>query len=341
MKRTLIFSATLLASLICATETSFADTVSNSARWALPHISVAHVRTEPRHSAELSTQALMGNPLRVLEHTPDGWVKIEMPDGYTGYIIDNSLTLMTDDQLRDWNESPRLIVTSVVEVDVLADAAMDEPVSDLVPGDIVCGLIDGPWTHVTLPDGRHGWFPSGFLAKLDEWADDPASIPNMLFMANQQLGEPYLWGGLSPKGMDCSGLTKLTFLSGGIILPRDASQQAVVGLPIPTDSVEAGDLLFFGPAPGRINHVAIYEGDGYILESSGRVRRTSLDEKTDLLSARRIVDKNGQPVTPDVVRMRHHPWYAIDALIAANASGRRQDGDVPWLRTALTITDPR
>ena len=59
--------------------------------WAIPHISAAHVRTEPRHGAEMSTQALMGWPIAVLERLPDGWSYVELPDGYRGYVIDNSL----------------------------------------------------------------------------------------------------------------------------------------------------------------------------------------------------------------------------------------------------------
>ena len=95
--------------ILCVTLASFSTSAQN---WALPHISVANVRTNPSHSSELSTQVLMGTPLRVHDKISDGWYFVEMPDGYWGYVIDNSLTVTDDEYMKKWRDAPRVIVIS-------------------------------------------------------------------------------------------------------------------------------------------------------------------------------------------------------------------------------------
>lgn len=273
------------------------------AQWALPHISVAHVRTEPRHGAEMSTQALMGTPLHVDSVTTTGWVAITMPDGYTGYIIGNSLTMLDDEEFGDWRESERGMIVSSHEIRTYIDSLSYEPVSDLVAGDIVClsGKKGRLRTEISLPDGRRAWVFNTDIIPLDSVTF--TGVEPILDMARQQMGVPYLWGGLSTKGMDCSGLVKLAFLSAGYIVPRDASQQALAGVAVDMDSLQRGDLVFYGkPETGRINHVAIYDGDGTVIESAGLVRRNRVEDAGKIITARRLHVAS----TPVVTR---HPWY--------------------------------
>jgi cell wall-associated NlpC family hydrolase len=147
---------------------------------------------------------------------------------------------------------------------------------------------------------------------------------------------PYLWGGTSNKGVDCSGFTKTAFFQHGILLPRDASQQAVVGEAVDITkngavSIEKclknlmpGDLLFFGRArpsgeTPRISHTALYLGDGEFIQAAGQVRVSSLradapnyDEARTrtLLIARRVLPSVG---TPEITRLDHHPLYNVPA----------------------------
>lgn len=279
-------------------------------RWALPVISTAHIRTEPRHGSEMSSQALMGTPLKLKGTTDNGWCLIETPEGYTGYINGNTLTVMDDSAFTEWRRVPRLIVTSPVEIKALAETELQTAVlTDLVPGCIVEGKTDScsAFTYIILPDGRRGFVESCHVADLDKWATQKPSVDKILNMAKAQTGSPYLWGGLSSKGMDCSGLTKMAFYYCGLILPRDASQQALRGTPVEADSLKKGDLVFFGnTSTGRVNHVGIYDSDGFYIEAAGKVQRSLLSENANFLFARRIL---GSP--DSIATVESHPWYFI------------------------------
>jgi gamma-D-glutamyl-L-lysine dipeptidyl-peptidase len=146
------------------------------------------------------------------------------------------------------------------------------------------------------------------------------------------MGAPYLWGGTSMKGVDCSGFVKTAYYLQGVILPRDASQQARVGevvdiMQADTVSMEKalsnlrrGDLLFFSPLKdgkptGRVTHVAMYMGDGKFIHSSGLVRINSMKkgdpdyadwESRALVGARRIAGVKGDS---GIVSLAVHPLY--------------------------------
>lgn len=276
------------------------SSVAMSAEWALPHISVANVRTEPRHGSEMSTQALMGTPLKITDSVDGGWFKVVMPDGYEGYIKDNSLTLLDDDSMGRWRKAERVMVTSPVEVKMYADKGHSEVVTDLVTGDILEVMADG---RLQLPDGRAGYV-DGDVTPLDSLeSDDPSAA--VVKVALAQMGSPYLWGGLSNKGMDCSGLVKLAYYSIGVITLRDASQQATTGI-VPDGNLTAGDLVFYGNKSGRINHVAIYEGNDSVIESAGRVMRTHINDAGCRITSRRLAGSEG---SRGVTRITAHPWY--------------------------------
>jgi cell wall-associated NlpC family hydrolase len=124
-----------------------------------------------------------------------------------------------------------------------------------------------------------------------------------------------LWGGTSGKGVDCSGFVKLVFYARGIILARDASQQARYGEAVDftnRNNLQPGDLLFFGRTAQRITHVGIYLGNGDFIHSSGRVHISSIDPSDpkyapdrNNVAARRILNSINNE---GIVRVKDHPW---------------------------------
>ena len=168
---------------------------------------------------------------------------------------------------------------------------------------------------VSFPDGRTGFLKHDECRELSEWASTPVNMNKIIQTAKGMMGTTYLWGGTSVKSADCSGFVKTAYFSAGIILSRDASQQALTGDIMPAeqwDECQTGDLLFFGNAPGKVSHVALYLNDGKYIHSSGQVKINSIDSAdTDyyaipLLGISRVVNKIG---TPGITAVKRHPWY--------------------------------
>lgn len=261
-------------------------------RYALVDISTAYVRSRPSHSGELVTQQLMGFPVKILDSEGE-WSKVETIDGYEGYIIDNTLVALSEEAYNQWKSLPRVVVTAHKELSV-TDASGAQ-VSDVVPGAIlsyggVCPT-DTSMAVVVLPDGRKGLLDAGALTDITDWSRQQLSVDDVIAYGMDNIGAPYLWGGMSPKGMDCSGLTWTAYWLNGRLLRRDASKQALMGDKI-TDwkQLKAGDLAFFGnPKTGRITHVALLRDSNgnFVHSSAGRVRLNSLDPSSpDRISAK-------------------------------------------------------
>lgn len=268
------------------------------------NVSVAAIRTQPKHSAELATQALLGTFVRIYKKQ-EGWWLIQTPDNYLGWIEELALVPMQEKQSQVWRGQAKGIFLNDFGL-ILTAPREDAPrLMDIPLGGIVL-MKDVPddWTQVALADGRTGFLPSRHLKPLAAWskavvpdflqsnaytteqgADNPTPEHAILQTARQLMGRPYLWGGTSPYGMDCSGFTKMVFYLNGMVIERDASQQVRLGVPVSTDTtlvnLQAGDLLFFGQkyAPGqseKITHVGIYLGDGRMIHASGEVKIQSL-----------------------------------------------------------------
>lgn len=295
------------------------DTIT---QWAQVKIPVASIRTSGRHGAEMSTQAVMGTPLRVIEKGGEWW-HVQTPDGYTGWIPSSSVQGKSAADMQSWRSAGRVAVRSPFQVRVyetpgVADDSLDGIVTDLVNGSVLYAPdgFGGDCCRVVLPDGRSGYVAAKYVEPVAVWADQPFDADRIIAVASSMMGTPYLWGGTSTKALDCSGLAKVSYLDNGRILMRDASQQAVTGTRIEAAdwrNCRKGDLLFFGNAStGRVTHVAVYDHDGEYVHSSGRVKRNSVDPAADsylttpFLHAVRIAGNEG---TPGITRVIDHPWY--------------------------------
>lgn len=264
-----------------------AATVAYAEEHALARLSVVCMRAKPSHGAEQVSQALMGTAVDILEREAD-WSRVRTPDGYEGWIINHSLTFLTPKEYEKWLAAPKVMITDPYEQH---DA---DRRTDLICGDILEAVGDD---SLRLPDRRMILRPEGVI-DLDSLKNKEFDATQLPRFAEQYMGVPYLWGGMSSKGMDCSGLVRMAYAAQGRILPRDAWQQALEGKPVEKDSLKAGDLIFFGnPRTGRITHVAIYDRDGEYVHASQLVRRNSLDPESPLylplhiIAMRRIAGK--------------------------------------------------
>lgn len=286
-------------------------------KWAVVTISVACLRCDPRNGAELASQALMGTPLKVLDKVSD-FYRVQTPDNYIGYMTPGSFELMTDKEFSAWKASKRYIVTAYQST-LFANPDGDESnvVSDLVLGDILeYKSVKGDFVELSMADGRSGYARVKDVAEFSQWAKQDFNFELIRKTAFRMMGTPYLWGGTSVKAIDCSGFVKTSYFANGIILQRDASQQALTGLKYEckdwAEKAQPGDLIFIGNKNGRVTHVAMYLNDGKFIHSSGRVKLNSMNPKDDnfidytYLSMSRI---NGEMGTKGIVRVRDHVWY--------------------------------
>ncbi|GAB5555636.1 MAG: C40 family peptidase [Saprospiraceae bacterium] len=266
--------------------------------FGLVNLSACNIRSNPKHSAELATQSTLGTVLRVWEKAGE-WYRIQTPDGYLGWLDPGGFVPLDEKGLRDYQASQRVVYLPDMGFALEAPNMGSRKVSDLLAGNILVEIgKSGNYTQVRFPDGRLAYLPSGTLAPLKEWLDSrQATVSNILEDAQAMLGRPYLWGGTSGKGMDCSGFTKTVFYLNGLLLPRDASQQVHVGKVIDTNddisNLQAGDLLFFGlegneERKEKITHVAIYMGDSKIIHATGQVKIESLNPEDDNFAPERL-----------------------------------------------------
>lgn len=286
--------------------------------WGLITVSVCNVRSIPAHDAEMVTQALMGTPVRILDNR-GGWFLVQMPDSYIGWVR-STVAELTDDELAAWKGSERLIY--LAQNGLITDGR-GEAVSDIVFGGVIAksGARGENWT-VVLPDGRTGEVKKGETADFSKWAESASIEPQGLVrFARSFLGVPYLWGGTSSKGLDCSGYTKTIYLSGGVIMTRDASGQYKYGDEVsieqPCESLAPADLLYFGSVKGRITHTGMFIGDTEYIHASGSgmVIINSFDSTRTNYSAHLLkILQGARRVTgftegKGLERVSQHDWY--------------------------------
>jgi gamma-D-glutamyl-L-lysine dipeptidyl-peptidase len=248
--------------------------------YAMVRISVANLRRNPGHTHELVDQVILGSRLKLMKRQ-GGWYYAQTPYGYLGWITGASLAIHDHKGIKEWKRSDlRQIGTTVSFIRQNPDD-ISRVVNDATMGGTVKLLNEGRrYSNVELPDGRRGYIPTAHLTEHIEpgiWqAPDGSKIVETAMKLH---GIPYLWGGNSAKGFDCSGFTQTVYRAHAYQLPRDASQQVNTGEEIEPDenftNLEPGDLIFFGPE-NRITHVGISLGGPQFIHASSYVEINSL-----------------------------------------------------------------
>lgn len=321
MKRLLV---TLAAAFLIVP--AFAQDTEPERKWAVVEFSTNFMREEPDYAAENGDQALMGTVVEIIGER-GYWKHIVSPEPYSAWVNEMGIVEMDQEEVNDYIDCLKYIcITDFTHI--YSEPSLDsERISDFVMGGLVRSLFNGrgkplkngKFLACMLPSGKCGWVLKSDVEDFDTWVasrnPDADAIINTAF---DFLGVPYMWGGTSIKHVDCSGLIRSVFFMNGILMPRNASQQARAGVPVRLDELVPGDLIFFGTPgengnPDKISHVGIYMGDDVYIHASQVVRINTLDPESEdyggrqPLCARRILghvdDGHG------VISIAKSPYY--------------------------------
>lgn len=324
-----------IALLMCAQFTAIAQ----EKRMAVVQASACYMRLQPDYESALETQELMGTVVEIVGER-SYWREIVSPQPYKAWTTSMTLVEMTAEQIEEYEKAPKYIFTAEYGHVFTVPHETGGRLTDLVGGDVLRvvekkkGQVStsgkhGKWVEVMLPDGRTGWTHKDDVRLLgdrinirkgdpSEGLIDGKQLEEVIQAAYRLRGVPYLWGGMSSKGVDCSGLVRICFLMSDIMLPRNASQQVFCGKEIAVSrpdikgktqeevkenydrnkaqeaikNIRRGDLVFFGNTEtGSITHVGIYLGDGKMIHASQLVRINSLipGEENYYENAHRII----------------------------------------------------
>lgn len=250
-------------------------------------ITVANLRSKPSHSSELVTQAILGTPVKVYKKD-GGWYYIQTPEGYLAWVDYGGVTPFSEDDLSTWKAADKVIYLETFGFAFEEANNESQVVSDLVAGNILelVGEENG-FYKIKYPHGKVGYIEQTKAQPYEQWLSAlKPSGESLVETSKTLMGIPYLWGGTSAKGVDCSGYTKTIYFLNGIIIPRDASQQIHTGIEVDTErnfeNLKPGDLLFFGRkatnnTTERVIHVGMWIGDNKFIHSMGDVHISNMD----------------------------------------------------------------
>jgi hypothetical protein len=225
-------------------------------KYGICNLSIVPLRAEAADSSELVTQVLYGEVFKVLESRKK-WSRIRLAfDSYEAWIDNKQFLFIEEENYNDISRQSPIVCEDLVDMVYTKDNQM----LSIVMGSSLNGLA-------IL---NHDFEGSSVEAK---FAKD-----NLINTALLYLNTPYLWGGKTPFGIDCSGFTQMVYKLNGYPLKRDASQQVEQGEALSfIEESEPGDLAFFDNAEGDITHVGIIMKDNYIIHAHGKVRIDRLD----------------------------------------------------------------
>jgi len=225
------------------------------------NLAIVPIRFEASDRSEQVSQLLFGEFFKIIEETPK-WSKIETAfDQYIGWIDNKQFFKISENQYADLLETPEVLNADLIEY-------ITNPENELIAIPLGSSLSFLSLESINIKNYVfEGLKTCGIKPK--------ANIVKTAFM---YLNAPYLWGGKSPFGIDCSGFTQMAYRLNGYHILRDASQQATQGEPLSfIEESEPGDLAFFDDEEGNIIHVGIMMENNHIIHASGKVRIDRLD----------------------------------------------------------------
>ena len=276
-------------------------------RMAVVEFSTCYLRLKPDYESPLETQELMGTVVEIVGEQ-SYWREVVTPQPYKAWCTDQGLVEMNAEELKAYEAAPKVMFCELYG-HIYKEASMDSPtICDLVGGDLLrlAGMTDnnekslrkalkGKWANVMLPSGKTGFVPSkqlklhnGFRSiSMGEGSAESISSETteaIIAQAEKLLGVPYLWGGMSAKGVDCSGLVRICHIMNGILLPRNASQQVKCGERIEMEvEYRWWEILTSPAAPQNDNIKAGLQNENTYDLKDEMLRRTKNLQRGDLV----------------------------------------------------------
>jgi gamma-D-glutamyl-L-lysine dipeptidyl-peptidase len=258
-------------------------------------VPVANMYSGPSDKTDVVSQAIYGSDVSLVVARGE-WSRIQTSDHYKGWVPSRQIRILLTGNGYAKSVPAVQVESLFANIYVEPDITKHKPVVT-VPFETRLELVsdskakDGKpapegWLQVHLPDLRNAWVQVGDVTSDPK----PLSIPESIELAKRFLGIPYLWGGRSSFGFDCSGFTQMLLRARGINMPRDADQQASWNgvTAVERKHLQPGDLLFFGSSPKQITHTGMYIGEGQFIHDT----------------------TNGHPVV-QISRLDDEPWTKL------------------------------
>jgi cell wall-associated NlpC family hydrolase len=224
----------------------------NHQKFGFCHAPVCAVRQSTSDTSEMVTQLVFGETFGVLtkEHH---WIRLQsLNDGYEGFVDRRHLIGLSEIEVQRWHDQRNINLSFIT-------------------------ILESSWGTLNLPAGSFVGSGEGFNIGQEHFTFSGLHKKSQRdSLLKSMMNVPYLWGGKTSFGIDCSGLSQLYFKTRGINLPRDAKDQQRLGTPIEFNDILQDDLVFFQNISGNITHVAIALNSTEVIHASGRVRIDAL-----------------------------------------------------------------
>lgn len=273
--------------IVTCSQTTARASEDAAAREAVVTSTAANMYSEPDETKGVVSQAIFGLTVKVLREQ-DGYSWIETPEPYRGWVRSKELRpYETTDQKRYADDDRAVEVTSLMcyayrRPDVKSAQPIARcPLGARLERSSETATSDS-WIPVVLPGGENGYVQRGDVRSVQSTHKDKIDPQNLIATARRMLGVPYLWGGMTPLGLDCSGYVGLVYRVHGVRLRRDSREQFADPemKEVERSDLQPGDLLYFGGQ--RISHVGMYIGGGRFIHSTTygtpAVQESRLDE---------------------------------------------------------------
>src|SRR5258708_836069 len=282
-------SMLLIACLVTCSVSTLAVPANPNSGLQTVIVPVANMYSRPSDQADVVSQAIYGSNVKLVTARGE-WSRIETSDHYKGWLPSRNLRIVQSGSGYATSGQTVQVESLFANLYRETDITRHKPVLT-IPFEARLEVIEEGkgnskeegWLKVHLPDKTTAWIQSSDVVSDPK----PVTIPESIELAKRFLGLPYLWGGRSSFGYDCSGFTQMLLRARGINMPRDADQQAAWSgvIAIERKDLQAGDLLFFGSAADQITHTGMYIGDGQFIHDT----------------------TNSHPVVP-ISRLHDDPW---------------------------------